>query len=370
MGGLPGGANFYLYNWLAGEGMIVGSENCENNGILKCGMKRTKTQKRDEDIAGDTSTGNFEVLRSELMDLRFIVSHLREDISCSIEEGKSALKAGIQSEVGLLVYSLMEESIGEQMSLKEELQRVQEENAVLLENEEAVMEEMAKLTIESEELKKKEAEYKVNSVDIGTNTSANTISDTSANMNMDELSYYRTVVEEAKRIISENEKEVDELGTTIKSTFEDILAKFDEKYRLINDEVCSLKLKVKELGIEKEVQSAEIEMATGQLKRVTCENEARISELLEGQSETEARLRARMDELLTVNCELMDLTESYKKTNEDKESEIDLLKKTMTAQRIELERTKETLARERKISSLKISDLREQLSELQNDGDL
>lgn len=187
MGGLPGGANFYLYNWLVGEGMIVGSENSENsenNGILKCGMKRTKTQKQEEDITGDTSTGNFELLRSELMDLRFIVSHLREDISCSIKEGKSALKAGIQSEVCLLVYSLMEESIGEQMSLKEELRRIQEENAVLLENEEAVMEEMAKLTIESEELKKKEAEYKIKSLDIDTNTRADTSANTRANMNM------------------------------------------------------------------------------------------------------------------------------------------------------------------------------------------
>lgn len=337
---------------------IGNSENCGNNIILKCGTKRLKIgDDQSEDITPAPLSSSFQLLRNELMDLQFIVNHLRKDISCTIESSRDALKAGIQSEVGLLVYSLMDESIREQLSLKEELKRIQEVNEVLLENEEAAMEEMAKLTIENESIKSKEADK------------SDVVS----------ISYYVNVVEQAKKIILETETEVDGLETIIISTLKDILAKFNEKTRLLTAEICTLKLENERFQMEMEAYE-QFKLANEQLKSVLCENEVKITELLESQNESELRMR----EILTVNCELMDLSEFKEaelirtkeseieilKAKESESSENELLKKTMTAQRIELERIKETLARERKISSLKISDLREQLSEQQNGNEV
>ena len=82
-------------------------------------------------------------------------------------------------------------------------------------------------------------------------------------------------------------------------------------------------------------------------------------------------------ELMNINCELMDLSELSKIKDEEMRTKLDLfrtenlnlkeelenLKKVMTAQKIELERARETLKRERKLSFLKISDLQEQLED-------
>lgn len=311
--------------------MIVGMED------TKCGMKRIRIQNNENEILTESGVNmNFQVLRSELMDLQFIVSHLREDIWLSIENGRSILKAEIKSEIGLLVYSLMEESIREQLSLKEELKMIQEENEVLLENEGAIMEEMTKLSLENDTLKNK-------------------------NSRNESEFFYTDAIKKLKETLLETESEVDDLETIMKSTFKECLRDFDDKSRLLKDEICNLKLERDQLRVNNE----KFKSVHEELKRAVNENEVKIAELLESQNESELRMR----ELLTVNFELMDLSESAKKKDDARESELEILKKTVTAQKIELERTKETLARERKISSLKISDLREQLSERENKVD-
>ena len=342
------------------RGMIMGSENL---GILECGIKRPKLSYgkniRNELIESFlVNPAIYDDLRKELKDLQFIVKHLREDISCTIENGKEGLKSSLQAEIGLLVYSLMEESIKERINLKNELRRLQEENEILLENEGAVLEEMAKLTIENEQIKSKVHTKEV-----------------------EDMAYYAAVIEQTKMIISETANEFDELEGGVHSTIDGIITSKEKLSKLLSNEICSLKLDLEQLrsDIKEKNEVIKAQLAeNGQLKSIISGNEVKISELLENQNESEQRMR----ELLTMNCELMDLSEVYKEkelekskkeeteaeAEKAKNEEIELLKKTITSQRIELEKTRETLVRERKISSLKISDLREQLAELSKDN--
>ena len=417
------------------QGLFVGKRLL----AMIMGMKRIKISddnERDDNKSDTLSDYNisdsFKTLKHELQDLQFIVGHLKEDISCTIENGQESLKTALQSEISLLVYSLMEESIREQIKFKESLTKLEEENAVLLENEGAALEEMAKLTLENEALK-------------------------SANR---DTVYYTSVIEEAKKTILETFNEVEELEMGIKETTKYVNRLKENHVKEVQELTAlltSMKLEIEKKNLAHE-EAIQTYMQTGeQLKVKITERESKISELLASQTESETRMR----ELLSMNCELMDMSENQKrmieemkeilrgkdeeirevkesyeneldslkkayeselemiKKSKDEEisslikakdseisslikdkdseissliitkdneinsiiqakeseikslcnqnsanSEIELLKKTITAQKIELERTKETLVRERKISSLKISDLREQLAEL------
>ena len=221
---------------------------------------------------------SFKTLKHELQDLQFIVDHLREDISCTIENGKDALKLLLHSEISLLVYSLMEESVREQIKFKESLTKLEEENAVLLENEGAALEEMAKLTLENEALK---------------SSSCDTV-------------YYTSVIEQAKKTILETFNEVGELEMGIKEATK-YVNEIKENHLKETGELTALLVSMK-LEIEKQNLAHEEVIQTyiqtsEQMKIQITERETKISELLSSQTESETRMR----ELLSMNCELMDV---------------------------------------------------------------
>lgn len=332
-------------------------------GADQKGVKRVKSS------FYDYSEGLKTDLKGQVEDLKFIINHLKVDVNCTLENSVKQLKVTVEREIGLLVYSLMEESLREQGKLKDNLRYLERENSLLIENEGNIMDELARITLENEKEKLKR------SLKEG---------------NLDE-----TVLKELKELeglLYDNDKMLIMIKDLKRDKENDIVLLSNEQEKVIEYEnIVNVKdneiLKLKQLNHE----------AFSKIDSISKELEAKneeITELFEKIKELEKSKKAydkgkledeeKIKDLMDMNNELMDLGEIGKKkeielerqnfelekenkiVKETWKEEIQSLKKVMTAQKIELEKGRETLNRERKLASLKISDLQEQIEELKN----
>lgn len=291
-------------------------------------------------------------LKGQVEDLKFIVNHLKTDVTCTLESSIKQLKVTVEREIGLLVYSLMEEALREQVKLKDHLKALQKENSLLIENEGNIMDELARITLENEKLtletKKsslnetvlkelEELEVMIHDKDY---TSLILIKDLK-----NELEEHRNLLSQKEKIICDKENEL--------SSFK---MSFNEQVSKIEKELKDVRFEIQDILIKAANDKAELEDKIKEL--VTMNSEMMdLGELG----------KKREDELKRLNFELEN---KHEKEKEILKEEIETLKKAMTAQKIELERGRETLNRERKLSALKISDLQEQVEDLKNNNKL
>jgi hypothetical protein len=249
------------------------------------------------------------------------------------------------------------------------LRYLERENSLLIENEGNIMDELARITLENEKEKLKR------SLKEG---------------NLDE-----TVLKELKELeglIYDNDEMLIMIKDLKRDKENDIVILSNQQEKVIEYENI---VNVKDNEILKLKQSNH--EAFSKIDSISKELEAKneeITELFEKIKDLEKSKKAydkgkledeeKIKDLMDMNNELMDLGEIGKKkeielerqnfelekenkiVKETWKEEIQSLKKVMTAQKIELEKGRETLNRERKLASLKISDLQEQIEELKN----
>lgn len=303
----------------------MGGDNCSD-------FKRVKEDFEDPILLMNNVKG-------VLKDLEFIVQHLKRDISCTIESGRRAVRLAVEREIQVLVFGMTEEFVKTTSKLQERIDCVEGENLLLMENEEAIMEELARLTL------KKESE-----------TERGRESETERG---------REREKETENLV----KELSELQLFIENELDSnkILEKLRE-YQQLEKDLREANTKIDDLKMENE----EKDKAILNLRTENEDLRVKVKEISEEHFENESRIR----ELMTMNCELMDMSESSR-TKEDKllaeneklKNEIDSIKKVLTAHKIEIEKNREILSRERKLFSLKISDLQEQILERNLDGE-
>lgn len=298
-------------------------------------------------------------LRAKVLDLQFIVSHLRDDISCTLETGGKTFKAFVESEIGRLVFSILEEFVHEKEKLNTKCLNLEKENACLIENEGGLMDELASLSMEKGRLLQR-----VNLIPDNCNI-------------LSELNDLESVLFDNNWILN--------LKHVLKSMEEKYL---QQRERLSKDVIEqstlieSLKKTVRDLNdelLDKTQISSQLNEARDQIVQYV-KKESEFTLLIDALNAKISDQESKMNEIMQINCELMDFTEKSKaernillaeknealKKDSEKCDEIENLKKIVTAQKIELERNREILARERKLSALKISDLSEQLQEKEN----
>lgn len=341
-------------------------------------------------VKEDSTDRPFDSLRREISDLQFIVNHLREDVNFTIEGSKGFVKSIIEREISVLMYAVVEDSVRREVQLKESMNSLQKENEVLIENESGMMEELMRLTLENETLRnnsetsnsKDKLDKDISSVPLNTDNSK-ILNDTLTVVNeLERIVYDDKFLEGIKKKLLESKL----LCETMKIELEQLRKSFDlekESKQSLEDKFTAEVEAGKKLRIE--VEALEDEMKN--LKNILTDRDKEVEGLKEQnlrleneivvlkneQEEHERQVR----DLMTINCELMDLSEAGRIKEQELTNRIDLIeaensktkeeletvKRMMTAQKIELERSKELLNRERKVSSLKISDLQEQLEE-------
>lgn len=292
-----------------------------------------------------------EILRGQVEDLQFIVNHLKTDVTCTLESNVKLLKMTVEREIGLLVYSLMEESLKERAQLKDHLNSLQKDNSVLIENEGSMMDELARLTLENEKLSTKSP------------------LDERIVKELEELELTVYKCDDNVRILKAELDQSKKEQTSSSGRIVELEKEISDK----SSEVENLRNLLNELQEKFNVNSVNLEDKENEIKGL----EGVITGLKEDQQEKDVKI----NELTAMNCELMDLGEAGKvreenlvksfktfeveseKEKEKLREELEGMKKSMTAQKIELEKCRETLNRERKLSALKISDLQEQLEE-------
>ena len=302
-------------------------------------------------------------LKEQVEDLRFIVNHLKTDVSCTLESGVKQLKMTVEREIGLLVYSLMEETFKEQVKLKDDLNALQKENSLLIENEGNIMDELARLTLENEkllivgnldEIVLKEIE-ELEGIVYDNNYKLNMIKNIKLDLEQSKSLFlqeqYKT--SEFEKTLCDKDIEI----VTLRCSFNETVSKIDlisKELEIKNSEIIELLNVVKELETIKSDNKRE----KGNVKELMVMNRELI-DLGELGKQKELEMTRKREELEKMNKE----SEIEKKTLRE---EIESLKNVMTAQKIELERGRETLNRERKLFALKISDLQEQFEEFKN----
>ena len=305
----------------------------------------------------DCPDGFKRILKGQVEDLKFIVNHLKTDVTCTLESNVKQLKMTVEREIGVLVYSLMEESLKEQVKLKEHLNALQKENSLLIENEGNIMDELARLTLENEKLS-----FSNEKVSKELGELEELLYNDNRNFIIKEL---RAELADYKSKLSKEQEQTEKLTEIVKS-------KEAEVTRLSQDLIIySDSNKILLDGIEKK---------NDELSKEICSLKSELETVKLDYSKEKNEAEEKIKELMNMNCELMDLGESAKlkeselkrKSEEfegEKEAlkgEIEILKKTMTTQKIEFERSRDTLNRERRLASLKISDLQEQVEEYKN----
>ena len=236
---------------------------------------------------------------------------------------------------------------------------LEKENACLIENEGGLMDELASLSMENGRLLQR-----VNLIPDNCNI-------------LSELNDLESFLFDNNWILN--------LKHVLKSTEEKYL---QQRERLSKDVIEqstlieSLKKSVRDLNdelLDKVQISSQLNEARDQIVQYV-RKESEFTLLIDALNAKVSDQEFKMNEIMQINCELMDFTEKSKaernillaeknealRRDSDKCDEIENLKKIVTAQKIELERNREILARERKLSALKISDLSEQLQEKEN----
>lgn len=302
--------------------------------------------------------------KDTLKDLQFIVDHLKKDILCTVESGQRAVKVAIEREIGVLVYSMTEESVKETFKLKEQISTLERENSFLIENEGTMMDELARLTLKNQQVR-----------DVRGTTGGSICEELTDlqklledNIDLNRIKERLQGFQQLEQQLSYKQMRVSELETELS----DKQARFLELETKLSDK----QTRVSELEIElsdKQTRVVELETELSEKKKeistLRTENDGLNLRLNEQNSiilDNDSRFR----ELMTMNCELMDLGEASRLKENELVSqnaalgaELESLKKIITAQKIELEKNREILNRERKLFALKISDIQEQLNE-------
>lgn len=396
-------------------------------------------------------------LKDQVLDLKFIVNHLKEDILCTVETSKKTLQFTNEQEIGLLVYSLMEEFLEEKFKLINSINSLKNEKLFLIENEEVIMDELAKITHEHEKLTKTittteslseiqeeiddlECELKLTIME--GNCVINNLKKEKQEdkeiiifLKEDQLKL-REKLEQFKTDLRERVIEVEKLKGGILKT-KNLLKSENEKRFKLEEEIKIKEEKIVESNrINFEVVNKKETLILEHLQSITeCETKykdliSHYNKIIEEKDHVINEQISRSKELMEINIELMELSEfvqgkekelerrnenyrneieeiklkassqekeiegfkglkckndalenennllkkeienHLKKTeeNEHLKKETEYLKKLSTAQKIELERAKETIYREKRMNSLKISDLEEQLEHLKAKG--
>lgn len=308
-------------------------------------------------------------LKDQVEDLKFIVNHLKTDVTCTIESSVKQLKMTVEREIGLLVYSLMEESLSVKLKLKAHLNDLKKENSLLIENEGNIMDELARLTLENEKLKFLSSTNLDEIVLKELDELEDIIYDD--NYQLDTIKNVKYELEQSKSLLlQEQDKVIDyeKLNCSKDIQIATLVTSFNEMISKIAFISNELEIKNNEIS--------ELLNAVKVLETVKCDNERvrlldedKIKDLMDMNNELIDLGELGKQKELEMTRKWEELEKLYKKGEIEKEilrEEIESLKKAMTAQKIELERGRETLNRERKLATLKISDLQEQVEELKN----
>ena len=367
--------------------------------------KRVKGDIIDNDSSHSHTvhTDIYSLLKGEINDLQFIISHLRDDIVCTIQGNEESLKRSVEREIAVLVYGVLEDSVKREIELGEIISSLKKENEVLIENEGGMMDELARLTIENDALKNgmndhkdkdKDKDSKDYCIDDHLDISAE-ISVIKADICDLEKVIYGQFLATLKRNLIESKLKTEsikiELENSMESFNEQLLRSERLQETLLQEKGVSSNFRQKIQELEEEVKAlapyfnkskecefcVERSLEIESIKTLNSENLSLVNKQLMNLELSKEDQEKQIKELMNINCELMDLSELSKIKDEEMRNKLDLfrtenlnlkeelenLKKVMTAQKIELERARETLKRERKLSFLKISDLQEQLED-------
>ncbi len=348
-------------------------------------FKRVKEDLNDERGGNEGYLDYFNILRKEVHDLQFIVDHLREDVNCTLEGGKGSLKRIIEREIGVLVYGVLEDSVKKEVQFNETISSLQEENNLLIENGGGMMDELARLTLENESLKNRAEKLESENIIETDAKSADTKGYNTNSIDTRSIRDVNDTLNNKTDIIADGLiSSVVELEDSVKIDFLDMIKRNLLKSKLLNE---SLKIELEDskrelnfeqergnkcrselFDLEKQLNEVQNEMHLLQstvqdlnVRNAELNNEisSKNEEILRNQEDYGKQIEMERDKEQELNSRINVLENENGKTRE----ELETLNKVMTAQKIELERGKEVLNRERKLSSLKISFLQEQLDE-------